>query len=462
MSAALKGSIADLVARHGVPPRPALEPALLKTARKLPAMIGDEPSAKDYDTISHELAVRLGRGELLTGRQSRDGAWCLWTTQNPIAADTATLTPFLAQVRDLKHKGAARALALSYLISFHSDRPGLRAVADTLRDLANTMGKPFDALQKEFRIFDVEEGPRRIGDAALAERKSPRQILEKNGMMMELVLGGGYVEPCARRVLERAADDRRLQPRDRLEFIETISVKSGTRQLNFAAHKGLVANALLLPNRDRALEKAVKDQILNFLISLEGLGDPRTRPGNWVNAPDARDVAVSWLTEQALRQFLDVVEAVNPNENWKYRRRFWETMYVNGIIAEAWVVLDAEGVSEALRRFGKNTRFGRFTFGGGVQAGHAVLLLKIGRGVCAEWSFNGKCRFWEDADKTGAPELYKDQYDADFLRTGRRYPPAEEIIHSPHTGPNAWQHKAARQITKMTTGERLSTRDYML
>jgi hypothetical protein len=430
-------------------------------ARKLPAMSGDEPSAKDYNAISGDLAGRLARGERLSGRQARDSAWCLWTTRTAIAADPATLAPFLDQMRDLKHKGASRALALSYLISFHPDRPGLRAVAGALRDLANTMGKPFDALQERFHIFDVEEGPRRIGDTALAERKSPRHVLEENGMMMELVLGGGYVEPCARRVLERAAEDHRLQPRDRLEFIEMISVKSGTRQLNFASHKCLVANALLLPNRDRALEKAMKDQILNFLISLEGLGDPRTRPGNWVSAPDARDVAVSWLTEQALRQFLDVVEAVNPNENWKYRRRFWETMYGNGIIREAWVVLDPHGASEARRRFGKNTRFGRFVSGGGVQAGHAALLLKIGRGVCAEWSFNGKCRFWEDAERTGAPKLYDDSYDADFLRTGRRYLPAEEISHSSHTGPNAWQHKAARQITKMT-GERLSARDYML
>lgn len=458
MSGAFKDAIADLVARHGVPPR-SVESAMLRAARRLPAMIGDEPSAKDYDEVSGDLARRLARGERLTGRQARDGAWCLWTTRTQLAADAATLSPFLEQMRSLRHKGASRALALSYLISFHPDRPGLRAVAGALRDLASAMGKPFDDLNKRFHIFDVDEGPRRVGDTALAERKSPRQVLEENGLLMELVLGGGYVEPCARRVLERAVEDRRLQPGDRLEFIETISVKSGTRQLNFAAHKGLVANALLLPSRDRPPEKAVKDQILNFLISLEGLGDPRTRPGNWVNAPDARDVAMLWLTEQALRQFLDVVEAVNPNENWKYRRRFWETMYGNGIIREAWVVLDGQGAAEAHRKFGRNSPFGRFR--GGVQSGHAVLLLRIGRGVCAEWSYSGQCRFWDDAERAGAPKLYQREYDTEFLKNGRQYAPVLEIRHSSHTGPNAWQHTAARQITMMT-GERLSARDYML
>lgn len=461
MSGSLKDAINDLATRHGTPPRALLEPVLLKIARQLPAMAGDERPAKDYNTISDDLAGRLAHGERLSCRQARDGAWCLWTTRTAIAENPATLVPFLEQMRDLKHKGASRALALSYLISFHSDRPGLGAVAGALRDLAYLMGRPFDSLHEKFQIFDVEEGPRRVGDAALAQRKSPRQVLEENGLMMELVLGGGYVEPCARRVLERAAQDARLPPLERLEFVEAIAVKSGTRQFNFVAHKGLVADALLLPNRARAIDKPIKDQILNFLISLEGLGDPRTKSANWVNATDARDIAISWLTEQALRQFLDVVEAVNPNENWKYRRRFWESMYVNGLIKEAWVVLDIDGAAEARRRFGRNTRSGRFVSGGGVQAGHAVLLLKIGRGVCAEWSFNGKCRFWEDAERTGAPKLYGDDYDADLLRTGRRYAPSEEIIHSPHIGPNAWQHKAARQIAAMT-GERLSARDYML
>lgn len=276
---------------------------------------------------------------------------------------------------------------------------------------------------------------------------------------MELVLGGGYVEPCARRVLELAAEDRRLQPRERLEFIEIIAVKSGTRQLNFPAHKGLVAAALLLSNRERVLEQAMKNQILDFLISLEGLGDPRTKSENWVSVPAARDVAMSWLTEQALRQYLDVVEVVNPNENWKHRRRFWETMHRTGIIREAWVVLDVRGAAAAHRRFGRNAPFARFR--GSVPRGRAALLLRIGRGVCVEWSYSGPCRFWTDAERAGAPRLYQQEYDPKFLETGRDYPPILEITHSPHVGRNAWQHEAARQITKMT-GERLSAQDYML
>ncbi|WP_170971259.1 EH signature domain-containing protein [Mesorhizobium sp. GR13] len=461
MTTRLKHAIEDLLERQRVPARPAIEPAILQLARELPEGAADLPFAKNYDEISVRLAGALERGERLTKMQARDAAWCLWDTEVAISERSELLQFFLVQLRALKHKGASRALALSYLISFQADAPGFSAVAATLQDLAPVMGEPFEELHRKLRIFDQNEGPRRIGDASFKQRKPPRVILEEHGMRMEQVLTGGYVEPCARRVLERAAGDQRLPPFERLEFIQLVAVKGDTRQLNFPSHKDLLANALLLPYRNSDVDKAIRDQTLDFLISLDGLGDPRAKSGNWVNAPDARDVAIAWLTEQALRQFLDVVEAVNPNENWRYRRRFWEAMHVNGVIREAWVVLDSVGAGEARRRFGRNTRMGQFRAGGGIQAGHAVLLLRIGRGVCAEWSFSGQCRFWLDAEHQGAPKLYQGTYDAEFLRTGRRYAPVVEIRHSSHNGSNAWQHKAARQIAAMT-GERLSKREYML
>lgn len=461
MSTQLKDAIEDLLVRQRAAPPPDIEPAILRLARKLPEGTADLPSTKDYDEISLRLAAALAKGERLSKLQARDGAWCLWGTEVAVAERTDMLEAFLAQVRALKHPRASRALALSYLVSFHADRPGLSAVAAALRDLASGMGQPYESLHRNLRIFDEDEGPRRIGNAAFTERKSPRTILEENGMRMEQVLAGGYVEPCARHVLKRAAGDLRLPALERLEFITLLAVKSGTRELNFPNHKALVADALLLPHRGHDVEEAIKDRTLDFLIALDGLGDPRTKRGNWANAPEARDMAISWLTQQALRQFLDVVEEVNPNDNWRYRRKFWETMYDNDVIKEAWVVLDSVGAGEARRRFGKNTSFGHFHSGSGVQAGHAVLLLKIGRGVCAEWSFNGQCRFWIDAEHSGAPKLYQNTYDAEFLRTGRRYAPVLEIRHNSHTGPNAWQHKAAQQIAAMT-GERLSARDYML
>jgi hypothetical protein len=461
MTTHLKDAIADMRVRHMAPGKLPLEPAILRAALRLPDGLADLKPPKDFDAIAVTLAETLRRGRRLTVRQARDGAWCLWETKTAIASDPHTLEPFLQQLRELRHKGASRALALSYLISFHQNRPGLSAVAAALCDLAAAMGAPFDALQTTFRLFDLEQGPLRIGQAALNARKSPSVFLRESGLLFEQALAGGFVEPCARRVLELAAGDTRLPPAERLEFIEMISVRSGTRELNFPQHMPLVTNALLLPYRGREVEKPIKDRTLNFLVSLERLGDPRSKSGNWNAMPGAREVAIAWLTEQALRQFLDVVGAVNPNENWKYRRRFWEAMYNHHAISEAWVVLDAEGVKDAHRRFGKNASFGRFTSGGGVLTGHAVLLLKMGAGICAEWSYNGKCRFWADASRDGAPKLYGPHYDAEVLRTGRRYAPVEEIVHSPHTGDNAWQHKAARRIHSMT-GIRVPAREYML
>lgn len=415
--------------------------------------------AKNYEDIAVRLKDDLDRGMRLTKAQARDGAWCLWETKVAIARHPDLLEPFLAQLRALRHKPSARALAFSYLISFHAGGPGFAAVAAALRDLASVMGEPLEALHRKFKIFDEEQGPRLIGDAAFTERKSPGAILAENGMRLQQVLAGRYVEPCARRVLQRAAEDQRLPALDRLTFIQDIAVKDG--KLNFPTHKNLVADALLLPHRGRDVAKDIRDRTLDFLVSLDGLGDPRTKGENWVSSPQARDVAISWLTELALRQFLDVVAKVNPNANWPYRRRFWEAMLKAGAISGAWVVLDSDGASAAMRAFGRNVPFGRFGYGSsGVLAGHAVLLLRVGSGVCAEWSFNGKCRFWADAQRSGAPQLYGQHYDAEELRTGNRYAPVEEIIHNPHSGPNAWQHKAARRISSMT-GLRFNSTSYM-
>lgn len=465
MTGTLKDAIADLVARHSAIPRSDIVPAIKRALARLPDASGDAPRDKNYDAISDGLGAMLAQGKSISPRQARDGAWCLWTTRTAIAAKPQTLEPFLSQLRAMRHKGASRALALSYLVSFHQDRPGLDAVAATLRDLVSVAGAPFDTLHKHLLIFHPVEGPRRIGDAAIEKRTSPRHVLEQQGMQMELVLAGGLVEPCTRRVLERAAADMRLPPGDRIDFIRMIAVKDGTNTLSFPQHKPLVANALLLPYADDRIQKPERDRILNFLIAIEGLGDPRTKPGNWVGMSDAAKIAVRWLTEQSLRQFLDVVESVNPNENWPYRRIFWEAVHAalepgpdNQF--QAWVVLDNAGTAVARRQFGKNSPFAQFS-GGGVQQGHAVLLMRIGKGVCAEWSFSGKCRFWVDAERPGAPRLYEQTYDAEFLKLGRRYAPILEITHYPHTGISAWQHQAARQIEKMT-GVRLSPKDYML
>ncbi len=126
MSGNLKDAIADLLARHGSPARQIIEPAILRLARKLPEGIGDLRSAnKDYDAISVVLVDSLSRGEQLTGRQARDGAWCLWTTKAAIAERAETLKPFLEQLRDLKHQRALSSprAVISHQLPRRSSRP---------------------------------------------------------------------------------------------------------------------------------------------------------------------------------------------------------------------------------------------------------------------------------------------------------------------------------------------------
>src|SRR5690606_16101213 len=87
-----------------------------------------------------------------------------------------------------------------------------------------------------------------------------------------------------------------------------------------------------------------------------------------------------WLTEQSLRQFLDIVDQTAVERMWKYRRAFWEAVYDGGLISEAWVAFGPLGARLARRAYGPDASFARLeTDGKQVEQGHAVLLLKVGR-----------------------------------------------------------------------------------
>ena len=183
----------------------------------------------------------------------------------------------------------------------------------------------------------------------------------------------------------------------------------------------LVAEALVLPFGATTPDKTTRDKFLSLLIGL--YRDPRLLPGGWGPRMRKTETIVRrWLTEQSLRQFLDIVDRVAVERMWKYRRAFWEAVYNSEIIQEAWPIFDADGAEEARRAFGKQVTFGQFQRGGAkqIQRGHTVLLLRVGRGLVADWSHNGKCNIWNDAEAKGAPKLYNARYTSDEVQLGRK------------------------------------------
>jgi hypothetical protein len=118
-----------------------------------------------------------------------------------------------------------------------------------------------------------------------------------------------------------------------------------------------------------------------------------------------------------LRQFFEVVDRVAKPEQWDYRHAFWNAIYRKGYITDAWVVFDVHGEREAKRLFRHTINFARFD--NAVQRGSAVLLLRIGSLVVAEWSQNGKCRIWDGSKGERGPKLYKQSYNVSEVRPDR-------------------------------------------
>ena len=176
--------------------------------------------------------------------------------------------------------------------------------------------------------------------------------------------------------------------------------------------------------------------------------------------PEAWQIALRWFAEQSLRQFLDVVDQVADPHMWKYRRAFWEAVYNKNLIDAAWVVFDASGGRAARSRYGQNTRFAEFS--GGVQPGHAVLLLQIGGSVVAEWSHNGRCHIWNDGND--GPRLYQPSYTPFQLRATRSgNTDGPRIFSHTHASPDtySWQEKVAGKIFRLT-GVRLARTEYRI
>ncbi|NLH82867.1 MAG: hypothetical protein GX458_18785, partial [Phyllobacteriaceae bacterium] len=167
----------------------------------------------------------------------------------------------------------------------------------------------------------------------------------------------------------------------------------------------------------------------------------------WTACPISRQIARRWLTELTLRQFLDVVDRVAAENQWKYRRAFWNALWEKDAVDAAWVIFESHGAHEARRMFGEEIEFGRFD--GPVQPGHAVLLMKIGRLTVAEWSHASPCTVWDAARDEHGPPLYRALYPPETLKKPHLAATSEDdlagrgVFYHRGSASYAWQERIA-------------------
>jgi len=452
----LRSSLKGVASWAHIHPQLPQTPQVQKVTEAWPDGVGASvmPEGKDFNVIATSLLGRDLASTGLTKRELRDSAWCLWHT-NPAMAPTSVLAPIMDAFGQSADRQAFRSFASAYLDKFDLGLAGLADVSKQLASKADAAGNPWEGLQREFALFDPHRGPASVSAAALLATLSPIDLLASRGLGT-LDANSGYGRACEAAVLRRIAEQSTLDALDRLVLVRRIALISD-RALRTDDHAPLVADALVKPFGDVMPEADVQDQYLRILIGL--FGDPRLAPGRWARMLGVAQIVKRWLARASLVQFLDVVDKVAVERMWLFRRSFWEAVYRRELIEDAWVAFDWKGTAVAKQAFKDTLHFASLR---GVQEGQAVLLLRLRRGLVAEWSHNGKCIIWDDDQTREAPHIYKREYEAAELRspfaTDRLDQPVFAVSHI-GSGTYSWQRKVAAKIYRMT-GVMISQTEY--
>jgi hypothetical protein len=131
-----------------------------------------------------------------------------------------------------------------------------------------------------------------------------------------------------------------------------------------------------------------------------------------------------WLIENAIHQFLDVVDHDADPDQWPYRKAFWLSYLKAGHVKDAWVAFGPAAADRArdLTESSKAPRRLYADLTGAPQPTQSVLLLKIDNLVIGDWSHTGACRFWTKDSEAGkrltdAEGNWLSQYSAAHLKT---------------------------------------------
>lgn len=402
----------QLGGRHATQADDMEPPRLTKIADevlKRHAQAGVASVPPDLDKIARRLrqTAHTHGGNSFKKRDLRYAPHCLWSGSEPIAQEDETAASIIiTTIAEKAQRSLIKTLAMSYLRHFHADLPLAHFVGQTLSNLAPKAGGWIEALQRDYNAFNHQKGVENLAADCFTSDEPPDELLERHGLQGE-VLTQGFSEQATRLCLTWMSDKLSQSPTN--EWVNKIAQWAyRDNHERFRDARYAMVRSLIRAFRNFTPNKEVKRHILD--IVLERLKDPRLAPQKWEQVREERDIVRGWLTEQSLRQFLDVVDHTARPEHWRYRRTFWEAFYRQGLITEAWVAFASLGQAEALRAYGRSTSFAELRQSTKpVDRGHAVLIMRIGQFIVCDWSHNGRCIAWPASDNN-APRLYKNRY----------------------------------------------------
>ena len=268
----------------------------------------------------------------------------------------------------------------------------------------------------------------------------------------------GFLESGIRKYLPAVS---RLLAQDGLDVshmdrVITLLECEGKLRFHERSVRMVIAYELLRPFVDRPARTETKKRLQSFFLRHYGHPSLRSGKHKWSGvSEDIRRVVIRWLVERALDQFFLLVKETALDRHWKYREAFWKAFLDRDMIEDVCFVLGprAEYSRWNISRNDDATETAGILHG--AQGHQSVLLLRMPGVTVAEWSHNGKCRFWLDGNQN-APKLYRSSYSRYDLTRGEDFGQAH---HGSDRG--SWQDRIA-QWMRENTGASLEREEYTL
>ena len=443
-----------------LPQTPAINEAYILIRKKLGAGKPIEPlnpqEAKFWISKAHEVAME-NTWNNLSHNELKNIAKCLCDGERPLATDGIFMEAFLQTCDSRIRKSLCRVLIWVYLYSYGKNWVGVPQLGKWLGITVQKWDWQWADRQNEIGIFDGPLAPSRIATEVFNGHKVVGEQLdayiEYKGLRTGGLIYAAFAE-AANKFRNSAAEEDQGKVLAWLErFLDWACLDNNS--FVYQRLKTQFIESLLLPWEDNAPTDVIKAKTQSFLVDC--FGDPRLGGANWNGVNEsAQRVIRGWLVERALEQFLDVVDELALDHQWKYRRAFWMAYHKKNVISDAWVAFASNGAAKARQIAKRSNDKSWLSFADLRSTGdpnHAVLILRIGDLLIADFSHMGKWRVW-DWSSINAPKPYEQSYDRDsFINT---------VKEGPHHGSanGTWQHIVS-EIVAEKTGVVITKRNYM-
>lgn len=335
-------------------------------------------------------------------------------------ADFQPLKKFLIEIlsyNDVERPFYKDVFARLYLETFDPDSKRTRDLAEILKQHIHQCSPSLTELFKKYNLLNFKEAAQNL--SVIFQEEDPNLAFEEIGLIsardykiveqsyflylrqLSNLLAQGH-EPTLNKLFSWLAPA--IPDKAAMETVKTI----------------------LTPWLYKEPKQELKDLISENLVTL--YDDPRlSRSGVWTNmSPALIDKVCAWLTKTSLSTFLDIVDKVVQGTSdahmWPERRKFWERLFNNGRIDEAWVALSERGRFEQQRQNQHkkiNLKSAR-THSNSTDKDKCLLILRCGNLIVVEGSHNYMVRIFKK-EHPKCPRLYQPSYDLNEIRALEQY-----------------------------------------